>query len=132
MRLSGVDCNSSHVFPWIKKSLHQFYAEYRISIQNLANPNDFWDICNNLLSDPYVLFLEIVGHVSPWIKNPHISSMQNSPRNIHTKFGSNWSIGFRGENIFKVITLIMAKKTLKKGNNCYTFFNNMHFRICYM
>ena len=34
------------------------------------------------------------GHVFQWIKNPHISSMQVTLRNIHTKFGSNWSSSF--------------------------------------
>ena len=29
--------------------------------------------------------------------------MQDTPRNIHTKFGSNWSGGVRGEDFWKIV-----------------------------
>ena len=32
-----------------------------------------------------------------------MSSMQNIPRNIHTKFGSNWSSSVRGEDFCKIV-----------------------------
>ena len=59
--------------------------------QTLAKPNGLGDICEKLLYDPYG------GHVFRLIKNPHISSMQDTPWNSHTKIGSNWSSSIRGE-----------------------------------
>ena len=43
------------------------------------------------------------SHVFQWIKNPHLSSMQNTPRNTHTKFGSNWSSGIRENEFWKIV-----------------------------
>ena len=51
--------------------------------QNLAEPNGFGDICEQLLSDPYVLFL-ITAAIFRQINNPHISSMQDTPRKTTT------------------------------------------------
>ena len=44
-----------------------------------------------LLSDPYFLFLCIGGYVFQYIKNPNNNFMQDTTRNIHTKFDSNQS-----------------------------------------
>ena len=38
------------------------------------------------------------GYVFQQIKNPHISYLQDTPKNIHTKFGSNWSSSVWGED----------------------------------
>ena len=43
------------------------------------------------------------GHVFQWIKNPHTSSMQDTPRNIYAKFGSNLSSSFRGEEFCIIV-----------------------------
>ena len=40
--------------------------------------------------------------------------MQDTPRNIHTKFGFNWASSVRGEAFLKQITLKIAKKNVKK------------------
>ena len=69
--------------------------------QNLAKPNSFWDICEKLLSDPYVLFLVMVNMFFQQIKNPNLSSMQDTRRNIHT--GSNWSSSVIGEEFWKIV-----------------------------
>ena len=53
-----------------------------------------WPLCSIFSND---------GHVFQRIKNPHISSMHDTPRNIHTKFGSNWSSSFRGEEFWKIV-----------------------------
>ena len=42
-------------------------------------------------------------HVFRRNKNPHISSMQDNPRNIHTKFGFNWSSSVGGEDFWKIV-----------------------------
>ena len=44
--------------------------------------------------------------------------MKDTQRNIHCKFGSNWSNSAR-RRILKAVTLKTAKKTkkIKKGNN---------------
>ena len=72
-------------------------AEHFSLCHNLATPNGFGDICEKLLSEPYILFFRNSGHVYRWIKNPHISFMQNNLRNLYIKFGSNWSSSVRGE-----------------------------------
>ena len=43
------------------------------------------------------------GHIFQRIKNLHINSMQDTLRNIHTKFGSNWSSSVRGEEFWKIV-----------------------------
>ena len=44
------------------------------------------------------------GHIFSRIKNPHNCSMQNNtPMNIHTKFGSKWSSSVRGEELWKIV-----------------------------
>ena len=43
------------------------------------------------------------GHVFQWIKNTHKSSMQDTLRNIYTKFGFNWSSSFRGEEFCIIV-----------------------------
>ena len=35
------------------------------------------------------------------IKNPHIGSKQDTPMDIHTKFGSNWWSSVRGEDFWQ-------------------------------
>ena len=79
------------------------HAEHFYPCQNLAKPKGFGDICEKLLSDPYVLFLVNGGHVFQRIKNPHISSMQNTPRNIYIEFGSNQSSSFREEEFCTIV-----------------------------
>ena len=58
-------------------------------------------------------------HVFQQIKNPHISSMQDTPTNFNTKFGFNWSNSIIGKD-FERNTLKIAKKSLKKGLTDYT------------
>ena len=36
-------------------------------------------------------------------QNPHISSMQDTPWDIRTKFGSNWTSSVRGEELWKIV-----------------------------
>ena len=36
-------------------------------------------------------------------QKPHISSMQDTLRNIHTKLGSNWSSSVREEEFWKIV-----------------------------
>ena len=70
--------------------------------KNLAKHNGLGDICEKLLSDPYVLFL-VMAAMFLMDQKTHISSMQDTPRNIHTKFGSNWSSSFRGEEFCIIV-----------------------------
>ena len=58
-----------------------------------AKPNDFGYKCKTRLSDPYVLFLVTVAMFFNGSKIP-----TSVLRNIHTKFGSNWSGSVRGED----------------------------------
>ena len=62
----------------------------------ICQPNSFGDTCKKNLSDPYVLLL-VTAAMFFAIKNPHISFMQNTPKNIHTNFGSHRSSSVRGE-----------------------------------
>ena len=82
---------------WITDGFH--HAEHVYLCQNLTKPNRFGDIYEKLLSDHYVLcsLLSNGDHIYKRIKNLHISSMQDTRRNIHTKFGSNWANSVRGE-----------------------------------
>ena len=47
--------------------------------------------------DPYGLYLHVVtvAHFFVANENPHISSIEDTLGNIHTKFGSNWSGGVK-------------------------------------
>ena len=56
---------------------------------------------NNCLT-PLLLFSN-GGHVFRRIRNPHISSMQDTPKNIHAKFGSNWSSSVTIEEFRKIV-----------------------------
>ena len=47
------------------------------------------------------------SHAFWWIKNPYFNSMQDTQRNIHTKFGSNWSSCVRGKEFWKLLTRMM-------------------------
>ena len=67
---------------------------------NVAKPNDFADICKKLLSLTYILFYLRQPCLSR-IKNTRISYMQDTIRNIHTKFGFNWSSKVTGEDLGK-------------------------------
>ena len=40
------------------------------------------------------------GHVFQEVKNHHTTSKQDKPRNIQTKFGSNWTSSVRGEEFW--------------------------------
>ena len=69
----------------------------------MAKPNGFGDICEKLLSDPYVMFLVKAAIFFDRSKNPHTNSMQNTTRNIRIKFGSNWTSNVRGEEFWKIV-----------------------------
>ena len=84
-----------------------------IPCQYMAEPNAFGDICENLLSGPYVLFLETAAMLSNKSKTPNICSIQDIQSNIRTKFGSNWFSSVR-ENFWKKL---IAKTMSKRGNN---------------
>ena len=43
------------------------------------------------------------GHIFQRTLNPHKISMQDTPRNIHTKFNSNWSSSFSEEEFWKIV-----------------------------
>ena len=64
----------------------------------------------------YSIFSNNGGHIFQRKKNLQISSMQDTPRNIYTKFDSNWSSSVRGEDFWKN-NIKIAKKMSKKGNN---------------
>ena len=69
-----------------------------------------WPLCS--------FFINCV-HVFQQIKNSHISSMQDTPRNIHTKFGSNWLSYIRGEEFWKIVHDNRRRRwqTSSDGNN---------------
>ena len=81
------------------RSLH---AEHFYPWQNLAKPNGFGDMRKTTVW-PLCSICSNGGHVFWWIKNPHSISMQDTQRNIHTKFGSNLSSSVRGEAFWKII-----------------------------
>ena len=60
---------------------------------------------NNYCLTLYSIFSNS-GHDFRRIKNPHTSSVHNTPRNIHLEFGSNWSSSVRGEEFWKIILTI--------------------------
>ena len=59
-------------------------------------------MCEKLLSDLYVLFFSNSGHVFRHAEHS-LSSMQDTNRNIHAKFGSNWLSNVRGEKFWKTV-----------------------------
>ena len=87
-----------------------------LSRPNFAIPNGFGDICEKIIVWTLRSIFSNGGHVFRQIKNPHISTMHNTPRNIHTKFGFNWSGSVRREDFWKN-NIKNSKKTSKKGNN---------------
>ena len=89
-----------------------YHVEHLNQCQNLAKSNGFGGVWGKLLLDPY--YLLNVGHVLRPIENPHITSMQDTPRNIYIKFGSNWPSSVR-EDLKKKITLKIEKTNIEKG-----------------
>ena len=59
------------------------------------------------------------GHVFWQIKNQQINFLQNTLRNIHNKFGSNWLVVSEHKIFFKDRNNFKNSKVLKKGNNSY-------------
>ena len=58
------------------------------------------------------------SHVFQQIKNPHTSSMQGIPRNIHTKFGSDQSSSFR-EELWIIVNEDNGCRTPSDGNSSH-------------
>ena len=79
----------------------------------MAKPNGFGYI--KLQSDPSVLFLVMAARFFDGSKKINRTFVHDTPRNIHTKFESNWSSRIRDEDFFKEITLKIAKKDSEKG-----------------
>ena len=71
--------------------------------QNFAKPNNLKIYMQKTTVWPVSSIFSHSGHVFQQVKNPHISSMQNTPRIIQTKFGSNWSSSVRGEEFWKIV-----------------------------
>ena len=68
-----------------------------------------------MLSDSYVPVLVTAAMFFKGSKFPH-QFYAEPVRNIHTKFASNWSSIFRGEDFWKK-SHKNREKTSKKGNN---------------
>ena len=78
--------------------------------KNLAKSNGFGDMYMRKASDwPLCTIFSNSGQVLQWIKKPHSRSMQNTLRNIHTKYVSNWSRSFKRRRFLKEITLKIGK-----------------------
>ena len=70
--------------------------------QNLAKPQ-FWRYMQKTTVWPLCSIFGNNCHAFRQIKNPHISSMQDTTRNIYTNFSSNWSSSVRGEEFWKIV-----------------------------
>ena len=79
--------------------------------KNLAKPNGFGDICKTTTVWSLCYIYSNGSHVFQRIKNPHISSMQDTPWNIQTKFNSSWSSSVEIE-VEKFLTTRWAKNII--------------------
>ena len=75
--------------------------------QNLAKVNGFWDIFENLMSDPYVLFLVTAAMFSTDQKSKKKLCEEYTLRNNHTKFQIH-SVVSEEKNFFKMLTMTTA------------------------
>ena len=102
----AVTLTTSHLTTLIPENFWRPYNKDHFSNwKSLAKPNGFGDTfvyAINCCLIPLFYFSD-GGHVFRQIKNSHFSSMQDTPRNIHTKFGSNWPSSVREEVFSKIV-----------------------------
>ena len=115
--LRAITLRRSHLTNLIPRNFWRPYSKGHFSKwKNLAKPYGFGDICEKLMSDPYVLFLVMAAMFFDESKIPTSILCRISQE---TFIPSLVLIGpvVSEKGYLKEITLKIAKKTLKKGNN---------------
>ena len=83
------------IWPQINLIMLNTLTQLNLTVLELYVKNTVWCLCSIFSNS---------NHVFQWIINPQNSSIQDTPRDIHNKFGSNWSIGYEEKSFEQLLT----------------------------